>query len=180
MKTYRIHDVQNNFCAFEISNTFISVCKIVKLLRANPNVAEIFFQSSFSTFLDRSVIFSGFAKPLSSETSPEVRVQFKYKGNTYVVWEPFGDNSRYWIGAEAGDSFDEIAEIEEIFINHVSLSTISSIFVLVFAVFLFGTSVMLFIEAYEKNRIWPEIIRTITLLGLAIYVVYSFIRERWK
>jgi hypothetical protein len=30
--------------------------------------------------------------------SRDIHVEFKYMGQAYIVWEPFGDNSRYWIG----------------------------------------------------------------------------------
>src|SRR5262245_1405878 len=32
--------------------------------------------------------------------SPDVHVRFQYQGREYVVWEPHGDNSRWWIGPE--------------------------------------------------------------------------------
>jgi hypothetical protein len=46
----------------------------------------------------------------------EVHIAFSYRGATYVVWEPFGDNSRYWIcpedkPAQPGD----VRELERIF-----------------------------------------------------------------
>ena len=28
----------------------------------------------------------------------EIHVEFRYMAREYVVWEPFGENSRYWIG----------------------------------------------------------------------------------
>jgi hypothetical protein len=33
-----------------------------------------------------------------------VHVTFKYLGLDYIVWEPFGDNSRYWIGPAQEDA----------------------------------------------------------------------------
>jgi hypothetical protein len=32
--------------------------------------------------------------------SPDVHIRFLYRGREYIVWEPFGDNSRWWIGPE--------------------------------------------------------------------------------
>jgi hypothetical protein len=29
-----------------------------------------------------------------------VHIRFLYRGREYIVWEPFGDNSRWWIGPE--------------------------------------------------------------------------------
>lgn len=36
--------------------------------------------------------------------SPDVHVHFQYRGREYVVWEPFGDNSRWWIGPDDTDA----------------------------------------------------------------------------
>lgn len=44
--------------------------------------------------------------------SPDVHIRFLYHGREYIVWEPFGDNSRWWIGPD-----DPSAE-------HVSLADI--------------------------------------------------------
>jgi hypothetical protein len=33
----------------------------------------------------------------------EIHVRFKYQGYDYVAWEPYGDNSRYWIGPDNPD-----------------------------------------------------------------------------
>ena len=29
--------------------------------------------------------------------------RFKYHGEPFVVWEPYGDSSRYWIGPDQND-----------------------------------------------------------------------------
>jgi hypothetical protein len=31
-----------------------------------------------------------------------VHVRFSFKGNQFIVWEPFGDNSRLWIIPQEG------------------------------------------------------------------------------
>ena len=36
--------------------------------------------------------------------SPDIRIRFRYRGREYVVWEPFGDNSRWWIGPDDDDA----------------------------------------------------------------------------
>jgi hypothetical protein len=30
----------------------------------------------------------------------DYHVTFTYRGEPFVIWEPFGDNSRYWVGPE--------------------------------------------------------------------------------
>ena len=32
----------------------------------------------------------------------DVRIEFKCQGHDYIVMEPFGDNSRYWVGPKGG------------------------------------------------------------------------------
>ena len=39
----------------------------------------------------------------------EHRAHFRYHGVAFVVWEPFGDNSRYWIGPE-----DQAGEVPDL------------------------------------------------------------------
>ncbi len=89
---------------FEIDNTFILISTIIKLLQKNLDIKNIQKQNFFD--------------------SSEIRIRFVYKNKHYIVWEPFGDNSRYWIGPseeEIGKSNNSnIKEIENIFIKHKS------------------------------------------------------------
>jgi hypothetical protein len=32
--------------------------------------------------------------------SPDVHIRFRYHDREYIVWEPWGDNSRWWIGPD--------------------------------------------------------------------------------
>ena len=48
----------------------------------------------------------------------EMRLRFSYRGVECVVWEPFGDNSRYWIGPEEKTDAFDIGEIERAFREH--------------------------------------------------------------
>jgi len=102
MKTYPILSDKGDFLGFEIDNTFIRSSTIIKLLQKNLNLQDIQKQKFFD--------------------SSEVRISFIYKNQNYIVWEPFGDNSRYWIGLlNEGDSennFKDIKDIERVFIKH--------------------------------------------------------------
>ena len=83
--------------AFELENLYISPSTIARLLEGVDGVTEV--QSRGTSF-----------------GSSDVRVEFKYRGQPYIVWEPYGDSSRYWIGpkdgAEAGSGS---APLEEVF-----------------------------------------------------------------
>lgn len=94
MKTYSVKNQAGMEADFEIENAYISPKSIAALLGKTPQITNIQ------------------AKNLSH---PEYRVEFKYCGIDCVVWEPFGDNSRYWIGPKDKDSKIDISEIREIF-----------------------------------------------------------------
>ena len=42
----------------------------------------------------------------------DVHVKFKYRNKNMIVWEPYGDNSRYWIGTEQENDVIDIARLE--------------------------------------------------------------------
>jgi hypothetical protein len=68
--------------AFEIENAYISPSDVAGVLAEVAGVTDIQVRRLF-------------------DRSREVHVQFKYLGQPYVVWEPWGDSSRYWIGPKA-------------------------------------------------------------------------------
>jgi len=80
MKVYDLHDTQNRLWAFEISNLGVGrrgVCRVVEaipgaMLKRKPKFLSWFREDAFCEFL--------------------------VDGELYVAEEPWGDNSRYWIG----------------------------------------------------------------------------------
>ena len=66
--------------AFEIC-TPIVLAGIVRLLKSTNDVEQV-----------------------STKTIAEDRVYFEYKGEPAVITEPFGDNSRCWVGFEIPDA----------------------------------------------------------------------------
>ncbi|MCP5005046.1 MAG: hypothetical protein GY941_14095 [Planctomycetes bacterium] len=79
MKTFPIKDETGNQIGFEIENAYIGVNKIVNLLSTITSVSNIKRRKLFD-FKD------------------ENHIEFKFLGFDCIVWEPYGDNSRYWIG----------------------------------------------------------------------------------
>lgn len=79
MQTYPITDEAGNLVAFEIENVYIRPGTMAYLLSQQSDVADI----------RERKLFSG---------DDELRLAFKYKEIPFVVAEPFGDSSRYWIG----------------------------------------------------------------------------------
>jgi hypothetical protein len=84
--------------AFEIGNAFISMGAIRRILRSVDGVIAI----------DR-----GFRS--------DDRLTFIFNGVPWVVHEPWGDNSRYWIGPrEAKDHGFDVAPIHNAFARYRS------------------------------------------------------------
>ncbi len=49
-------------------------------------------------------------------SSSDLRLTFNYYGEEYIVWEPYGDSSRYWIGPKTlTDSSRDCSDLEEAF-----------------------------------------------------------------
>jgi hypothetical protein len=97
MKTYRIHDptTPSRCFAFEVENAYIFPKTIARLLRGVNSVRDV--KHRFSLF------------------PREIHVEFTYKGHPYVVWEPYADSSRYWIGPRDDDADSpEISELEDV------------------------------------------------------------------
>lgn len=91
---------------FEIENIYIAPATVAKVLTAVDGVRDVEVRKIFSK-------------------SKDIRVQFRYLGRPYIVWEPYGDNSRYWIGPEdmlsgtdvvaALDDPNDICKLEDAF-----------------------------------------------------------------
>ena len=97
MRTWPITDNEGRVTAFEVSMIRIGLREIERLIRAIPGVSEV----------SRRPLF----------TSPaDVHLTFSYRSIGCVVWEPFGDNSRYWIGPkEATDRAADVSALETVF-----------------------------------------------------------------
>jgi hypothetical protein len=99
METYPIVDPKKGAYpfAFEIENTYVSRRTVARLLGRLDGVADVVFGGRLGSTND-------------------VRVGFKYRNHEYIVLEPFGDNSRYWIGPEnPAESAGDIGEVESAF-----------------------------------------------------------------
>ena len=99
MRTFQLLSKPDGWLfAFEIENVYISLAAVVNVLRRIEGVADVEPRRLFSKDSD-------------------VHVKFKYRGHACIVLEPFGDNSRYWIGPDSEATFD-MAQIEIAFKNY--------------------------------------------------------------
>lgn len=99
MDTYPIVDPKKGASpfAFEIENAYVSRRTVARLLGKLDGVTDVGLGGRFGS-------------------SNDVRVEFKYQNRDYVVLEPFGDNSRYWIGPKnSAESAGDIGQVESLF-----------------------------------------------------------------
>jgi hypothetical protein len=83
MKTYPITQDGADAFAFEINHVYVARRTIARILKEVEGVTEVRLGGRFGSLDD-------------------VRIEFKCQGHDYIVMEPFGDNSRYWIGPKGG------------------------------------------------------------------------------
>lgn len=97
MRTYPDENVQLS-CAvgFEIDNIYVSLRTVAHILRGVDRVTEVTTRRLFSRW-------------------EEVHIWFKYLNHDCVVIEPFGDNSRYWIGPKNPEEKFDISTVETAF-----------------------------------------------------------------
>jgi len=96
MKTFPICRDDGSMKAFEIRSAWITFHLLFKILRAVEGVGDA-----------------------KRNRKGDDRVVFRYRGEDFVVNEPWGDNSRYWIGPrDAADSPLDVSQIQEAFVRH--------------------------------------------------------------
>lgn len=82
MKTYPLLDDAGELRGFEIpSFFFMSSASVSRFFRKCPGV----------TVTRQRRLF---------ESGNEVRAELVLDGTKYIVWEPYGDNSRFWVGPD--------------------------------------------------------------------------------
>lgn len=81
MKIYRLTREDGKTYAFEVENAYIRPRAIANLLKAIDDVSSVHLRKAFSP-------------------PPDVHLEFTFNEAKYIVWEPFGDSSRYWIGPQ--------------------------------------------------------------------------------
>ncbi len=96
MRTYPITSDDGKNIGFEICHTWIWIGSIMRILRSVPGVSLV-----------------------SRARGDDKRITFRLENEKFVVLEPFGDNSRYWIVPEApGESVATQDELHQAFIEY--------------------------------------------------------------
>lgn len=100
MKTFPIKSEDGRCFALEVENAYITPGRIAQLLQGVEGVTDIRARKPFSS-------------------SSDVHVSFGYKGRQFVVWEPYGDSSRYWIGPkDENDHSTDVQALQEVFAKY--------------------------------------------------------------
>ena len=98
MKVYDLNDTQGRVFAFEVDNTLLGRRGLCGIVLTIPGVVLV-------------------REPLVtlSELREEEFCEFEVDGVRFVAWEPFGDNSRYWIGSKPPRWAPQIETVREVF-----------------------------------------------------------------
>ena len=97
MNTYPICDLDGRVYAFEIENVYITVKKVATILLSAQGVSNIHIRKLFSP-------------------DGDIQVEFTYKEKKFIVWEPYADSSRYWIGPkDEADAHIDVSALESVF-----------------------------------------------------------------
>jgi hypothetical protein len=101
MRTYPLYDKSGAMFAFEVDNWVVSPRRLSHLVRSGLG----------------AVVTQG---PRGFFSREDWRLRFLYAGVEFEVWEPFGDNSRYWIGpvGKSPQRTDAIDDIHNILANY--------------------------------------------------------------
>lgn len=98
MKVHDLEDSEGRVDAFEVGNGLLTRNKAVKVVSAIPGVRVLRTPKIFE--------------------SNEEFAEFELDGVLFKIWEPFGDNSRYWVGPEPAEWCEQIAIVREAFVQH--------------------------------------------------------------
>lgn len=97
MRTYpKVCEATGETLGFDVEMEYIGLAAIARVLTSVEGVNELRRRRPFSRF-------------------DEIHIWFQYKGAECVVWEPFGDNSRYWIGQLKSSPTVDMSELEKAF-----------------------------------------------------------------
>ena len=93
MKTYPIRDESGHPFAVEVDMVYCGLRNLLRVIASTDGG-------------------SGAAIGKGHTGGADVRATFQYQGDDYAVTEPFGDNSRYWVGPVKRDVRRDISAIE--------------------------------------------------------------------
>ena len=99
MLVHDLKDSQGRVFAFEVPNFVLGRSGAVAIVRSIPRVRLIRGPVRWSWFREESFC------------------EFKVDSRRFVIWEPFGDNSRYWVGPEPPAWCEEVDVVRRAFLR---------------------------------------------------------------
>lgn len=99
MRIRDVTDREGRAFAFEVDNSFCDRSRVCRIAASIPG----------ATIVRRPRFLSSLRV--------EVFCEFEIEGVRFLAWEPFGDNSRYWIGPEPARWVSQIAIVREAFLR---------------------------------------------------------------
>ena len=148
MKTYELVDEDGRLFAFEVNNAGLGrkgVCRVVETIPG----AQINRRPKFLSWFRE-----------------EVFCEFSVDEKTFVAWEPFGDNSRYWIGPEPTEALAQTQSVRDAFEAHNESRLFRRVGFVVGA-FMVAVGLMMFADA-EGGR---DTISALTGIALGAYFI---------
>ena len=148
METYELLDEDGRLFAFEVNNAGLGrngVCRVVETIPGAQVIRRPKFLSWFRE---------------------EVFCEFLVDGKTFVAWEPFGDNSRYWIGPEPTEPLTQIRSVRDAFDAHQESRLFRRVGFVVGAVMV-AVGLMMFADAEGGG----ETISALTGIALGAYFI---------
>ncbi len=96
MKTYPLLNDADKVIGFEVSNLFFP---------SSASVSRFFAKCPGVQITRQRKMF---------ESGNEIHVELVLEGTTFIVWEPFGDNSRYWVGLKEESDLESDIESDSL------------------------------------------------------------------
>src|ERR1051325_2932956 len=94
MRVFDILDSDGRIFAFEVNNNFLSRRRIVRIIEKIPNAEVIRTQKRRDEFCE-----------------------FTVEGENFVIWEPWNDSSRFWIGPKSKRYTPQFESIRRVFLG---------------------------------------------------------------
>ena len=98
MKIYDLKDKEGRTFAFEVSS-LLGRRKLCKLIQSIPEIKIL-------------------KAPNFRSRHEDEFCEFEIQGQKFVAWEPFADNSRFWIGPKPTIWCKQVEIVRSIFKNH--------------------------------------------------------------
>lgn len=133
MKTYELLDESGRLCAFEVSVLETGRRGVRRIVESIPS----------AKLIRRPKLFSWFREDEFCE--------FEVDGEKFVAWEPYGDNSRYWIGPDPARWLPQTQRVRDSF-DAVGVSRLIRWLGFILGAFLCAVGILIF--ANESSGSW--------------------------